>query len=126
MYFILIAIISIVAILLMVIVLLQSSKGGGLAGTFGGAGNMGSMFGTRRTADFLSKATWWLGGVLAFLSIIVNLFFLPGSTTSDQRQSIIQQSGRQNVPQQSTLPQTQAPPTQTQQNQSVPPSNNGK
>ena len=126
MYFILIAIISIVAILLMVIVLLQSSKGGGLAGTFGGAGNMGSMFGTRRTADFLSKATWWLGGVLAFLSIVVNLFFLPGSTTSDQRQSIIQQSGRQNVPQQSTLPQTQAPPTQTQQNQSVPPSNNGK
>ncbi len=126
MYFILIAIISIVAILLMVIVLLQSSKGGGLAGTFGGAGNMGSMFGTRRTADFLSKATWWLGGVLAVLSIIVNLFFLPGSTTSEQRQSIIQQTGRQNVPQQSTLPQTQAPPTQTPQNQSVPPTTNGK
>jgi preprotein translocase subunit SecG len=126
MYFILIAIISIVAILLMVIVLLQSSKGGGLAGTFGGAGNMGSMFGSRRTADFLSKATWWLGGILAFLSIIVNLFFLPGSSTSEQRQSIIQQSGRQNVPQQSTLPQTQAPPTQTQQNQPVPPTTNGK
>ncbi len=112
MYFLLIAIISIVAILLMVIVLLQSSKGGGLAGTFGGAGNMGSMFGTRRTADFLSKATWWLGGILAFLSIIANLFFLPGSSTSEQRQSIIQQSGRQNIPAQSTLPQTQAPPTQ--------------
>jgi len=119
MYFLLIAIISVVAILLMVIVLLQSSKGGGLAGTFGGAGNMGSMFGTRRTADFLSKATWWLGGILAFLSIIANLFFLPGSTTSDQRQSIIQQSGRQSVPQQSTLPQT-PPPTQ-QQNQGTPP-----
>ena len=123
MYFILIAIISIIAILLMVIVLLQSSKGGGLAGTFGGAGNMGSMFGTRRTADFLSKATWWLGGILAFLSIIVNLFFLPGSTTSEQRQSIIQQSGRQNIPQQSTLPQT-APPTQIpQQNQNPTPGN---
>ena len=118
MYFILIAIISIIAILLMVIVLLQSSKGGGLAGTFGGAGNMGSMFGTRRTADFLSKATWWLGGLLAFLSIIANLFFLPGSTTSSQRQSIIQQSGRPSVPQQSTLPQA-LPPTQ-QQNQGTP------
>ncbi len=120
MYFVLIVIISIIAILLMVIVLLQSSKGGGLAGTFGGAGNMGSMFGSRRTADFLSKATWWLGGILAFLAIITNLFFLPGSTTSEQRQSIIQQSGRQTVPQQSTVPQTQVPPAQ-QQNQGTPP-----
>ena len=112
MYFVLISIISIVAILLMIIVLLQSSKGGGLAGTFGGAGNMGSMFGTRRTADFLSKATWWLGGILAFLAIITNLFFLPGSSTAEQRQSIIQQSGRQSIPQQSTIPQTQPPTTQ--------------
>ena len=110
MYFILIAIISIIAILLMVIVLLQSSKG---------AGNMGSMFGTRRTADFLSKATWWLGGILAFLSIIVNLFFLPGSTTSQQRQSIIQESGRQNIPQQS-LPQAAPTTKPPQQNQGAP------
>jgi preprotein translocase subunit SecG len=116
MYSILIALTSIVAILLMVIVLLQSSKGGGLAGTFGGAGNMGSMFGTRRTADFLSKATWWLGGILAFFAIIINLFFLPGSSTAEQRQSIIQQSGRQNIPQQPTLPPTQVP----QQNQKPP------
>jgi len=119
MYSILIIIASIVAILLMVIVLLQSSKGGGLAGTFGGAGNMGSMFGTRRTADFLSKATWWLSGMLAFLAIVTNLFFLPGSSTAEQRQSIIQQSGRQNIPQQPTLPQSQNP--QPQQNQGTPP-----
>lgn len=95
---------TIVAILLIIIVLLQSSKGGGLAGTFGGAGNMGSMFGTRRTADFLSKGTWWLAGVLAVLALVINLFFLPGQTTSDQR-SIIQESGRNSVPTAPTLPQ---------------------
>lgn len=89
----------------MIIVLLQASKGGGLAGTFGGA-QMGTMFGTRRTADFLSKATWWLGGALALLALVINLFFLPGSTTSGGQDSIIQQGGRQNVPTTPTLPQS--------------------
>ncbi len=97
----------------MIIVLMQSSKGGGLAGTFGGAGNMGSMFGTRRTADFLSKATWWLGGAMAVLAIVINLFFLPGQTTKQQRESIIQNSGQQ-VPQHPTLPQ-QLPQSNQQQ-----------
>lgn len=92
---------------------MQSSKGGGLAGTFGGAG-MGAMFGTRRTADFLSKATWWLGGSLGALAIIINLFFLPGQSTPEQR-SIIQESGRQTVPQSPSLPQQTAPPQTTPQ-----------
>jgi preprotein translocase subunit SecG len=70
MYTFLVLLSSIIAILLMIIVLMQSSKGGGLAGTFGGAGNMGSMFGTRRTADFLSRATWWLGGAMGVLAIV--------------------------------------------------------
>lgn len=78
MYTLLVLIATIAAILLIVIVLLQSSKGGGLAGTFGGVGGMGTMFGTRRTADFLSKATWWLAGALAIIALGVNLFFLPG------------------------------------------------
>ena len=82
------------AILLIIIVLLQSSKGGGLAGTFGGAGGMGTMFGSRRTADFLSKASWWLASALALLAIVVNLFFLPGRTTQSERESIIQSSGQ--------------------------------
>lgn len=103
MYTVLVTICGIIAIFLIIIVLMQSSKGGGLAGTFGGAG-MGTVFGTRRTADFLSKATWWLAGILAGLAIIINLFFLPGQTSSDQIESIIQQSRRQNVPQTPTLP----------------------
>jgi len=104
MYSILILAAAIVAVLLIIVVLMQSSKGGGLAGTFGGASNMGSMFGTRRTADFLSRATWWLGGILAGLAIVANLFFLPGKVTQEQR-SIIQETGRQNIPQTPTLPQ---------------------
>ena len=110
MYTLLVLIASIIAVLLIIIVLLQSSKGGGLAGTFGGAG-MGTMFGTRRTADFLSKATWWLGGALAVIALVVNLFFLPGQTTAEQR-SVIQESGRQNVPTAPSLPpQITQPPS---------------
>lgn len=88
--------------MLMVIVLLQSSKGGGLAGTFGGA-QLGTMFGSRRTADFLSKATWWLAGTLVVLTLLINLFFLPTAGGS-QRESIIQ-SRQQNVPTKPSLPQ---------------------
>ncbi|RKY91292.1 MAG: preprotein translocase subunit SecG [Ignavibacteriae bacterium] len=111
MYTLLISIAAIIAILLVVVVLLQASKGSGLSGTFGGAGgSMGSMFGTRRTADFLSRATWWLGGIVAVLAIVINLFFLPGKVTPEQR-SIIQESGQQNIPQSPTLPQqNQLPP----------------
>lgn len=109
MYSVLIIIATIIAILLMIIVLLQSSKGGGLAGTFGGAGSMGTMFGTRRTADFLSRATWWLSGSLAVLTIIINLFFLPGQSSTGQGDSIIQKSGQQTVPQSPSLPPQQMP-----------------
>ncbi len=109
MYTLLISLSIIISILLIIIVLLQSSKGGGLAGTFGGAGGMGTMFGTRRTADFLSKATWWLGGGLAVLAIVINLFFLPGQSSPDQIESVIQKSGRQNVPTSPTLPQNTNP-----------------
>lgn len=108
MYTLLIFITTAVAVFLIIMVLLQSSKGGGLAGTFGG-GQVGSMFGTRRTADFLSKATWWLGGGLAVLALVINLFFLPGKTTTDQRESIIQ-SGKKTVPQTGSVPQN-VPPT---------------
>jgi preprotein translocase subunit SecG len=104
MYSILVFIASIAAVFLIIVVLMQSSKGGGLSGTFGGGGGMSSMFGTRRTADFLSKATWWLAGAVAVLAIVANLFFLPGKVTQEQR-SIIQESGRQNIPQTPSLPQ---------------------
>lgn len=106
MYSLLMTLSIILSILLIIMVLLQSSKGGGMAGTFGGAGNLGTVFGTRRTADFLSRATWWLGGIILVLALSINLFFLPGQTTSEQRESVIQSSRQQTaVPSTPALPQ---------------------
>jgi preprotein translocase subunit SecG len=104
MYTFLIVITIIISFLLMVVVLLQAGKGEGLAGITGGpSGSFGSVFGARRTADFLSKATWWLGGSLFVLAIVINLFFLPGQTTQAQRESIIQNS-KMMVPTTPTVP----------------------
>ena len=106
----------IIAALLVIVVLLQSSKGGGMAGITGGASNFGTMFGSRRTADFLSKSTWWLGGSLFVLALVINLYFLPGQTSSEQRESIIQGSNQmQQAPTTPVLPPT---PTTTDQNNS--------
>ncbi len=69
-----------ISLLLMAVVLMQSSKGGGLAGTFGGPGEMGAIFGVRRTADFLMKTTWVLAVTLMLLAIVINLVALPSSS----------------------------------------------
>lgn len=103
MYDLLMLVSIIVAVILIIAVLMQSSKGGGLAGSFGGTGTFGTVFGTRRTADFLSKTTWWLGGILLVLALVINLFFLK---PSGEAKSIIQDSGS-TVPASSTLPQQQ-------------------
>ena len=105
MYTLLVSISVVISLLLIIVILLQSSKGGGLAGTFGGSGSFGTVFGSRRTADFLSKATWWLGSIVLILALVTNLFFLPGQTTREQRESIIQSSTPQSVPLTPSLPQ---------------------
>ncbi|HZW37787.1 MAG: preprotein translocase subunit SecG [Syntrophothermus sp.] len=112
MYTLLVFLTTIIAVLLIIMVLLQSSKGGGLAGTFGGAG-MGTMFGSRRTADFLSKATWWLGGSLAVLTLVINLFFLPSRLTPQQQDEINRRQQQEQQQQQQQAPQQQAPQQQT-------------
>jgi preprotein translocase subunit SecG len=124
MYSVLITLSILLSVLLIIIVLLQSSKGGGLSGSIGGgAGNMGAMFGTRRTADFLSQATWWIGGGLLVLAIVINLGFLPGKSTSSERESIIQQLNEQQaVPSAPALP----PATTTQSEGDQPPPQDGQ
>lgn len=104
----LIAIELLVSILLIIVVLMQASKGGGLAGTFGGS-TMGTMFGVRRTADFLSKATTVLASIFIGLSLIINLFFLPNKSTPGE--SVIQRETQQTVPP-PVPPQTTPSPTQ--------------
>jgi len=125
MYTLLITISIIISILLVIVVLLQASKGDGLSGTIGGgAGGFGTVFGARRTADFLSKATWWLGGSLLVLAIVINLFFLPGQSSSSERESIIQGSRSQTVPSTPNLPPVGNTPPSNDNNANNTPSNN--
>ncbi|MGD0337695.1 MAG: preprotein translocase subunit SecG [Bacteroidota bacterium] len=105
MYGFLLSVELIVSILLTIIILMQSSKGGGLAGTFGG-GNMGAVFGVRRTADFLSKMTTGLAVVFILLCLVINRFFLPTSS-SKTTDSVIQRGAPQAVPPPQLPSQTQ-------------------
>jgi len=103
--------IVIVAILLMGVVLIQSSKGGGLAGTFGG-GDASMMFGVRRTTDFLIKLTSVLAAIFLLFSLLTNIII---NKSTGNRESIFQQN--YNIQQ---LPQQQVPtevPQQQDQNQ---------
>jgi preprotein translocase subunit SecG len=93
----------IIGILLMLAVLMQSSKGGGLAGSFGG-GNLGTVFGVRRTSDFLTKLTQWLAGIFMLLALVINLWLLP---RGEQKQESVIQSG----PPPAALPPSQQAPS---------------
>jgi preprotein translocase subunit SecG len=92
--------------------LIQSSKGGGLAGTFGGGGEATAVFGVRRTADFLIKVTTTLATILLLFSLITNIIINKNVGTP----SNIIQDQPQTLPQPNTPDQLQQPP-QNEQNQ---------
>lgn len=75
MYTVLIILTVLIAILLIGVVLVQKSKGGGLASNFSGSNQI---MGVRRTNDFIEKATWTLGAIIAVLSI-ASAFVMPNS-----------------------------------------------
>jgi preprotein translocase subunit SecG len=77
----------IVCALMIVSILMQSSKGGGMAGVFGG-GSVGGVFGGRGAASFLSKVTMWLGVLFAATSLSIALLSL---RTTQQSKSMLQQ-----------------------------------
>jgi len=112
MFGVLIGIEVIISILLILVILMQSSKGGGLAGTFGGA-SVGMMFGVRRTSDFLTNATQVLAIAFGVIALAVNIFFLP--RTSVVPESVLQR-GPEGRPaptmQLPATPPTEAPPQQ--------------
>ncbi len=102
------------SVLLVVVVLMQASKGGGLSGSFGGAGaGFGTMFGVRRTADILSRATTILGTAFIALAFLIDLFFLPNKATTQQK-SFLQTQGQQSLPTQQVPQVPITPPAQPQ------------
>ncbi len=103
----------IISILLILVILMQSSKGGGLAGTFGGA-SVGMMFGVRRTADFLTNATQILAIAFGVIALLVNIFFLPRASVVPE--SILQRGPEGRPAPTMQLPET-PPPTEAPQQQ---------
>ena len=97
-----------ISILLILVVLMQASKGGGLAGSLGGA-NIGTVFGVRRTSDFLSKTTTILATLFILLALFINLTVLP---RGENKESVIQQGTA--VPPPATQLPSQPAPTQNQ------------
>lgn len=80
-----------ICISLIMVILLQSSKGGGLAGAFGGGGDMGAVFGGRGAATFLSRVT--TGLAVAFLAFSLLLSFI--NRGSSESTSLVQEAQQQ-------------------------------
>jgi preprotein translocase subunit SecG len=78
-----------IAIALMGVVMMQASKGDGLTGSLGGS-SFGTVFGVRRTADFLQKITIGLAAAFLVISLVVNMWFLPTGTGEGGRRSVLQ------------------------------------
>ncbi|MCE5251848.1 preprotein translocase subunit SecG [bacterium] len=92
----------IVCIALVISVLLQSSKGGGLAGTFGGSGMTGGVFGGRGAAPFLAKATTAFAILFMLTSISLN-FVKPGRVSQSAIQRALIESGAASSPSSSAV-----------------------
>jgi preprotein translocase subunit SecG len=106
---ILIIFLMLVCIVMTIAVLLQSSKGSGLVGPIAGTG-VTTMFGARRTSDFLSKATIIMAIVFLAGSLLLNLYISKGSKGGNE--SIIQKNAGSQ-----TYPNPNVPPQQQQQQQ---------
>jgi preprotein translocase subunit SecG len=77
------------SIILVAAILVQSGKGSGLAATFGGVSSSAdSLLGTRQAGNFLTKASWWGGGIFLFLSFVLSLV----STRQRAPQSVLDQA----------------------------------
>ncbi len=86
-YYIALFVFILICLLLSVVVLLQQSKGGGLAGAFGGAGAGEAMFGARGVTTFLHKATIWLGVLFMAMSLLLVYFSAQGTGSSVARRA---------------------------------------
>lgn len=70
MFYFLLTILVLDGLLLITVVLLQAGQGGGLA-SMGGGASTDSFLGGRQAVTFLTKATWWCGGIFLSLSLVL-------------------------------------------------------
>jgi preprotein translocase subunit SecG len=69
--------ICLLGLFLILAVMIQPGKGGMGSGFGGASGELGNMFGTRRTADFLVKSTIGLAIAIFVLTLVTNKILLP-------------------------------------------------
>lgn len=92
MEFIVTVLIVIAALLLGLVVLIQNPKGGGLSAGFAGSAQIG---GVKRTADFLEKATWYLGVALFVLCLASTSLSTTARPAAEEEQQTEQADGGQ-------------------------------
>lgn len=92
-------------LLLVFAVILQNSKGGGLVSTMRGASEASAIFGARRAADIIERATWWLAGVFVVLTFAINIVYSTSPELGKGKAGNNLESELENV----TAPRTQPP-----------------
>ena len=73
MFYVLGILIIIACIVMIFLVMVQNSKGGGLATNLTGGSAIASQMGSRRGADFVEKATWYVLAALLALAFMANI-----------------------------------------------------
>lgn len=81
MFELIVIIIMLIGIFLIGAVLIQPGKGDLTAGFGGVGGQLGSMFGMRKTTDLLTKITIGFAVAIVLLTVTANKLFLPQGTT---------------------------------------------
>lgn len=69
------------SLVLIAAVLLQAGKGSGMAASFGGVSSSPDAFiGTRQAGTWLTKITWWTGGIFMGIAFVLQIASARGRT----------------------------------------------
>lgn len=96
MYYVILVIHLLIALLLGIVVLLQRSKGGGLAGAFGGVGAGEAMFGSHGVTTMLHKTTIYLA--IAFMVTSLGLVYMTAQRSDNPTGPARSAGGQQVLP----------------------------
>lgn len=96
MYYVILAIHLLIALLLGIVVLLQRSKGGGLAGAFGGVGAGEAMFGSHGVTTMLHKTTIYLA--IGFMMTSLGLVYMTAQRSENPAGPARSSGGQQVLP----------------------------